>query len=84
MTFQGWFPILGFVAVLLALLARHIGRVITHDRMLAAAWGGDEGPRIEYLRIVIRNLRQTLEPPGPVGSIIANELGVGYRLLADR
>ena len=67
----------------LAILARHIGRVVTHDRVLAAAWGGDEDPRVEYLRIVIRNLRQKLEPPGPVGSVIANELGVGYRLRAD-
>jgi two-component system KDP operon response regulator KdpE len=67
----------------LAVLARHIGRVVTHDRIIAAAWGGEEDPRIEYLRIVIRNLRQKLEAPGPVGSIIANELGVGYRLKAD-
>jgi two-component system KDP operon response regulator KdpE len=67
----------------LAVLARHIGRVITHEKMIAAAWGGDEDPRIEYLRIVIRNLRQKLEAPGPVGSVIANELGVGYRLRAD-
>ena len=67
----------------LAVLARHIGRVVTHQRVLAAAWGGDEDPRVEYLRIVIRNLRQKLEHPGPVGSVIANELGVGYRLRAD-
>ena len=67
----------------LALLARHAGRVVTHQRILAAAWGGDEDPRVEYLRIVIRNLRQKLEAPGPVGSVIANELGVGYRLRAD-
>jgi two-component system KDP operon response regulator KdpE len=67
----------------LAVLARQIGRVVTHDRVLAAAWGGGEEPRIEYLRIVIRNLRQKLEQPGPVGSVIANELGVGYRLRPD-
>ena len=67
----------------LAVLARHIGRVVTHDRIIASAWGGDEDPRVEYLRIVIRNLRQKLEAPGPVGSVIANELGVGYRLRAD-
>lgn len=64
----------------LAVLARHLGRVVTHDRLLTAAWGGDEDPRVEYLRIVIRNLRQKLEHPGPVGRLIANELGVGYRL----
>ena len=64
----------------LAVLARHVGRVITHDRIIAAAWSRDEDPRIEYLRIVIRNLRQKVEDPAPVGSVIANELGVGYRL----
>ena len=67
----------------LAVLARHVGRVVTHDRIIDAAWGGHEDARIEYLRIVIRNLRQKLEAPGPVGSLIANELGVGYRLKAD-
>lgn len=67
----------------LAVLARSAGRVVTHERILQAVWARDEDPRIEYLRIVIRNLRQKLEAPGPVGSIIANELGVGYRLMAD-
>ncbi|MBB3912616.1 response regulator transcription factor [Sphingomonas desiccabilis] len=67
----------------LAVLARHIGRVVTHERIIAAAWSGEEDPRVEYLRIVIRNLRQKLEAPGPVGSVIANELGVGYRLRSD-
>ena len=67
----------------LAQLAHHAGRVVLHDRILAAAWRGEEDARIEYLRIVVRNLRQKLETPGPVGSLIANELGVGYRLLAE-
>ncbi len=67
----------------LAVLARHIGRVVTHERIISVAWGGEEDPRIEYLRIVIRNLRQKLEAPGPVGSVISNELGVGYRLRAE-
>ncbi len=67
----------------LAVLARHAGRVVTHDRILAVAWAGED-PRVEYLRIVVRNLRQKLEAPGAVGSIIANELGVGYRLRADQ
>lgn len=67
----------------LALLARQVGRVATHEKILAACWGGEEEPRVEYLRIVIRNLRQKLEPPEPVGSVIANELGVGYRLRAE-
>ncbi|SFP55495.1 response regulator transcription factor [Sphingomonas rubra] len=67
----------------LGTLARHIGRVVTHDRLLSLCWGAGEDGRVEYLRIVIRNLRQKLEAPGPVGSVIANELGVGYRLRGD-
>lgn len=67
----------------LAVLAKHIGRVVTHDRLLDTCWGADEDPRVEYLRIVIRNLRQKLEAPEAVGSVIANELGVGYRLRGD-
>lgn len=67
----------------LEVLARHIGRIVTHEKLLAACWGGDEEPRVEYLRIVIRNLRQKLEAPAPVGSVIGNELGIGYRLRAE-
>ena len=67
----------------LAVLTRQIGRIVTHEKLLSACWGGDDDPRIEYLRIVIRNLRQKLEAPDPVGSVIANELGVGYRLRSD-
>lgn len=67
----------------LAVLAANVGRVVTHQRILTTVWGGGEDTRVEYLRIVIRNLRQKLEEPGAVGSVIANELGVGYRLLPD-
>lgn len=67
----------------LALLARHIGRVVTHERVMSTAWAGESDARVEYLRIVVRNLRQKLEAPAPVGSVISNELGVGYRLRAD-
>lgn len=67
----------------LAMLARHAGRIVTHERLLTSCWGGEEEPRVEYLRIVVRNLRQKLEAPAPIGSVIANELGVGYRLRAD-
>ncbi|MDF0487699.1 response regulator transcription factor [Sphingomonas sp. H39-1-10] len=65
----------------LACLAEAPGRVVTHQRILAAAWPLDHDRKIEYLRIVIRNLRQKIEPADAVGSVVANELGVGYRLL---
>ncbi len=67
----------------LAALAVAPGRVITHQRIMAAAWPTDQERRVEYLRIVIRNLRLKLEGSSGVGTVIANELGVGYRLLVD-
>jgi two-component system, OmpR family, KDP operon response regulator KdpE len=66
----------------LAMLAEHPGRVVTHKQILARVWGGYD-PKVEYLRIVIRNLRQKLEAPRPVGSLIGNELGIGYRLRVE-
>lgn len=68
---------------LLAQLARSPGRVVTHSRLLAEVWPADEERRIEYLRIVVRNLRQKVEddPSRPV--LIRSEIGIGYRLMAD-
>lgn len=62
-------------------LARFPGRVITHDKLLAAVWSNDYERHIEYLRVVVRNIRQKLETDVTRPTIIVNELGVGYRLM---
>ena len=67
----------------LAELAMAPGRVVTHTRILKAAWPLEHDRKIEYLRIVIRNIRQKLEIDPARPTVIANELGIGYRLLAD-
>lgn len=64
-------------------LARSPGRVVTHGRVLAAAWPHEVDRRIDYLRIVVRNLRQKLESDPASPTLIVNELGIGYRLIAD-
>lgn len=64
-------------------LALHPGRVVTHQRVLEAAWPYEVDRRIDYLRIVVRNLRQKLEADPSRPALIMNELGVGYRLMAD-
>ena len=66
----------------LAELAR-ASRPRHHPRAAARARSGprDDDRRIEYLRIVVRNIRQKLEEPSATGSVIVNELGVGYRLM---
>ncbi len=62
-------------------LARFPGRVITHEKLLAAVWAHDYERHIEYLRVVIRNIRQKLEVDPAQPAIVVNELGVGYRLM---
>jgi len=62
-------------------LARFPGRVITHDKLLAAVWPRDYERHIEYLRVIVRNIRQKLEDDPAQPAVIVNELGVGYRLI---
>lgn len=64
-------------------LALTPGRVVTHQRILEAAWPFEHDRRVDYLRIVVRNLRQKIEPDPARPSIVVNELGVGYRLMPD-
>lgn len=68
---------------ILSVLASAPGRVVTHQTLLQAAWPFEHEKRVEYLRIVVRNLRQKIEPDPRAPSVIRNELGIGYRLVTD-
>ncbi len=68
---------------LLAFLARHAGRVITHGHILRSVLG----PRYEdangTLRVHVASLRKKLEVDPAHPEIIITEPGIGYRLRAD-
>lgn len=64
----------------LAQLARHPGRVITHKQIMAEVWPNEVEHHVEYLRVLVRTLRQKLESDPQQPQIISNELGIGYRL----
>ena len=66
---------------LLAELAKHPGRVLTHANLLRTVWGPAHLGQTEYLRVAIRALRQKLEAEPSQPKLIVNEPGVGYRLL---
>ena len=66
---------------LLAELAKHPGRVLTHEMLLRSVWGPAQVGQTEYLRVAIRSLRQKLEATPSQPQLIVNEPGVGYRLL---
>lgn len=62
-------------------LSKYPGRVITHQHLLNSVWPRRVERHVEYLRVVIRNLRQKIETDVSHPTIIVNELGVGYRLM---
>jgi two-component system sensor histidine kinase KdpD len=65
----------------LAELAKHPGRVLTHAHLLRAVWGPAQEKQTEYLRVAVRSLRQKLELNPAEPAIIINEPAVGYRLV---
>ena len=67
---------------LLAHLARHAGKVMTHRALLTAAWGGQSAHQPEYLRVFIGQLRKKLE--AETGrQYIQTEPWVGYRFVPE-
>ncbi len=67
---------------LLAELAKHPGRVLTREHLLTTVWGPAQINQSDYLRVAIRAIRQKLEDVPSEPTLIINEPGVGYRLLA--
>src|ERR1700720_610405 len=67
---------------LLHLLATHIGLVVTHDHLLKEIWSGNQRDNIQYLRILVRKLRQKIETDPNNPRLLMTESGVGYRLQA--
>ncbi|HXS82369.1 MAG TPA: response regulator [Methylomirabilota bacterium] len=65
---------------LLATLARHPGRVLTHDALLREVWGPAAVHEHHYLRVYMAQLRRKLEEDPARPRILLTELGVGYRL----
>ena len=65
---------------LLYVLALHVGLVVTHDELLKEIWSGNERDNIQYLRILVRKLRQKIEADPNQPRLLVTESGVGYRL----
>ncbi|ADQ17830.1 two component transcriptional regulator, winged helix family [Leadbetterella byssophila DSM 17132] len=65
---------------LLALLAKHAGRVLTHQFLLKEVWGVGYQTETQYLRVFVAQLRKKIEkdPNHPLRLVTVS--GVGYRL----
>lgn len=65
---------------LLRTLAKHAGKVLTHDQLLRSVWGTAYESETHMLQVNISNLRRKIEPDPSRPIYIVTEPGVGYRL----
>lgn len=65
---------------LLATLAAHPGRVMTHNQLLRAVWGLGYESEMRYLRVYIALLRQKIEDDPAHPKYILTEPRIGYRV----
>jgi two-component system, OmpR family, KDP operon response regulator KdpE len=64
---------------LVALLARHAGRVLTHRAILRAVWGPQAVDQPEHLWVLVGQVRKKLEADPTHPRYIQSEPWVGYR-----
>jgi two-component system, OmpR family, KDP operon response regulator KdpE len=65
---------------LLHVLASHLGLVVTHQQLIKEVWGRALGDNVQYLRMLVRKLRQKIEVDPNQPKFLITESGVGYRL----
>ncbi|MHB1533866.1 MAG: response regulator transcription factor [Acidimicrobiales bacterium] len=66
---------------LLAYLARHAGKVLTHHLILEEVWGPGYGEEVQYLWVYSNRLRRKLGDDK--GRLLRTISGTGYQLVAE-
>ena len=66
---------------IVALLAKHAGRVLTYDMLLKAVWGPNGSSDNQILRVNMANIRRKIEENPGKPQFIFTEIGVGYRMV---
>jgi two-component system KDP operon response regulator KdpE len=60
------------------ILMKHAGRVVTHNRLLALVWGQADTQHINYLRVLVRQLRNKIEDEPSDPKYILTRASIGY------
>jgi len=68
---------------LITALARHGGKILTHEHLLTEVWGQGHAESTQYLRIYMGGLRKKLEPDPAQPKALLTIPGVGYSLSTD-
>ena len=66
---------------LLCLLARNVGKVLTHKFITQSVWGGSWDNDVASLRVFMATLRKKLEAAPGSPQYIQTHIGIGYRML---
>ena len=66
---------------LLCVLARNVGKVLTHTFITQKVWGSSWDNDIASLRVHMATLRKKLEGPPGSPQVIQTHIGVGYRMM---
>lgn len=66
---------------LLCLLARNVGRVLTHQFILREVWGVSQEGDLASLRVFMGTLRKKIEEDPSRPRYIQTHVGVGYRMM---
>jgi two-component system KDP operon response regulator KdpE len=66
-----------------AVLAAHLGLVVTHKQLLTEVWGPAYANNTHYLRIYLKQIRDKLEVDPMRPRHFLTEAGVGYRLVSE-
>jgi two-component system KDP operon response regulator KdpE len=67
---------------LLHILAKYLGLVVPYDHLLKEIWPDNQRYTLQYLRVLVRKLRERIEDDPDQPRLLLNESGVGYRLKA--
>jgi two-component system KDP operon response regulator KdpE len=65
---------------LLQVLMRDADRIVPHHFILQKLWGSTHDMSAQYLRVLVRRLRQKIEVDPTSPQVLLTEPGVGYRL----
>ena len=66
---------------LLCLLAKNVGKVLTHTYITKKIWGSAWDNDVASLRVFMATLRKKIEPDPSNPQYIQTHIGVGYRML---
>ena len=68
---------------IMAFLSIHAGKVLTYAAIIRAVWGYSDYGSVKKLQVNMKNIRKKMGVTPGEKRYIINELGVGYRMLAE-